>query len=331
MKTHRIYGMQNGKMFHHFPQGENVMKNIKITVYHKKKVQIYYGKDFKLASINTWSFTLGDLLCYVYMKKNNTFKVYDDNCEIFYNNQIAGIYFLQESFLPELTPQEKLRVNTDDERIRLGDLKEPPFRAADHALLESLHKNTFFSPTTKMSEQSRCIQEILCDEPMKDYEVNARNEIITSNYNSWSNRFGEDIIRKAYIYSEDFFKMLFKAIDIYFFGYILKEIAVWRFSFEKISIAIDPRKTKTPVVGIKLKKKSIQDKPIDKIIHTFQLDLVHVLCDVLGMRKRKNIIESLFNATYEKRSSMFHYKIRHVPGIHYQELHHKCPGPLMLE
>lgn len=331
MKTHRIYGMQNGKMFHHFPQGEHIMKNIKLTIYHKKKIKIYYGRDFKMASVNTWSFTLGDLTCYVYMKKNNTFKVYDDNCEVFYNNQIAGIYFLQESFLPELTPQEKLRVNTDDERIRLSDLKEPPFRAADHLLIDCCKKSNFVSPTTKMSERSRCIQQILCEEPMKDYEVNARNEIIVSHYNSWRNRFGEKLIREAFIYTEDFFQMIFKAIDIYFFGYTLKDIAVWRFSFDSISIAVDPRRTKIPVIGFRFKKKFIKSKDINEILRTFQLDLVHVLCETFGMRENEKIIQNLFYTDYNKKSSMFQYKIRHVPDRNYQELHHKCPGPLMLE
>ena len=338
MKTHRIYGIKNKKLFYRFPKGDNVMKHIKLTVYHKKKLVVYYGNNFKSMGIQTWGFHIGDVLCYITITKKNKFKVYDDNGDIFAFNQLAGVYYLQEQFLPDLTDEEVLRIKTDDERIRLGNLINPPFREMDSILVSLLSKTTYVSPTTKMSERDRCILSTLIDESfeLKDYEVNARNEIIISNYNSWMNRFGKDIVMNSYVLSDQSFNMLFNAIDMYFFGNILKKIAVWRFSFEAITIKPDPKRSKLSIVGIKFNKDNIKGKNIKDIITVFQCDLIHVLAHLLGVhKKRRKIIDKIlnrcFNMLYMKKSTMFQFKIKNILNATYQELYHKGQGVLMME
>jgi hypothetical protein len=332
MKSCRIYGTHRGEPFCKFPNGDNIMQHIRIDIYKNKKIRSVYGKLFQKMSPTQWKFFVGDIECILTQKKPFKFKVHDEDTKVFENNQVAGVFYMHKPY-----GERSMEDRIDDERVRLGDIGNLPFREQDSELKMIVDNYPSFpSPITKLSTRNREILSVISSDnfKMEEHEIMARNCIVISHYNSWVNRFGKKSI-DSYIFTDHFFLKLFEASDQYFFGGILCKLADWKISFKKIEM-IGEDKT---MVGIHVSKSVLKAcKDILSIIRLFQGDLCRIVIKLLTasstvdrVKVTKAVAFNLFGLDYTH-SGLLKCKTKNVPRKEYKNLYHTpCPGLIMLE
>ena len=317
MKQYRIYGVKNKKPFCQFPRGNNIMKEIKLQCYFKKKMKSFHGKNLRCVSTKKWTFSIGDVICTMEEHKPMKFRVSDKENKIFNNNQIAGMFYLNTLVSDPIKNDTLFMEYVDDEIIRLQDCKIPPYREVDSSMMSLAKESTFKSPVTKQSARNRELIQLICDEEMalKRYEIYARNQILLMNCNSWFNRFGKDYVLKNYILSAPFFEKLFEFINQYFFANILTNLGDWSFALDT-----PPKQTSVQVIIHKDKMEKPDD--IKYIIRTFQNDILHVVADILCTKKKKKFMKHVFGGPLLS-PTILTYTIKEILPKEYQQLYNK--------
>lgn len=324
MKSTRIYGIKKGKRFCHFPRGKNKMEHIKVQVYNKKAILVYYGTAFKCSERGQWEFMIGDVRCCIYEYKKLKFKVNDQTNEIFNDNQVAGVFFLMDATPLTFNQKERFDVRVDDEHARIRDIGAPPYRSFDSRIASIMGSPTLLSDRTGQCTRNREYMSIVLSEKMYQYEIVARNNIIESHCNSWKNRFAQKYV-EIYVLSDHFSNHLFKAIDQYFFSNTLCLLAEWVFYTGAEPILAEP--PGRTIVYVKVQQKVLQSHNMDmkSVIASYQNGLTAILYSLLSSSKTdmnchdmEQMGMNMFGG-YTK-TDVFLYKMKHVPTVEYQML-----------
>tara|TARA_B100000674_G_scaffold257516_1_gene212345 strand:+ start:2725 stop:3735 length:1011 start_codon:yes stop_codon:yes gene_type:complete len=322
MKAHRIYGVKNKEPFCHFPKGDNVMPEVKLQCYVKKKMKSFHGKKFQCIGLKKWRFYIGDIECYIEEIKPFKFKVNDKENAIFKDNQLAGMFYMNRLVSNDVTDDKLYMEYVNDEITRVQDCKTPPYRVADTILMRLLRQPSFKSPVTKQSARNREIIEVLLSKQytLHRHEIQARNQILIMNCNSWSNRFGRDYVLKNYILSISFFDKLFEFVNQYFFASTLSRLASWRFALGEM-----PKKSKTKVcILVEVNRdKLAHQTDIKPIIRNFQNDIIYILADLLSCKDPKRMAKHIFGFKLQEPSGLMKHKVQDILPKEYKKLYSK--------